>query len=216
MQNPAYPSLTRALVLSVLAVTSFFIASDWGPKPPAWVRLILMGVALITTAGALVESINWFVFVLAARAEDYRRVANLTPLTEILRLMANLSEAAQVELSLHFATLGVDYQGIASSYGPSFSFPVNGHRVTAEFIKEFLQRADDRFLPAVRQWNTGSIERMFADALTSWLIQHKYALPPAGPNPAAWVWVEQGRTSMRTKAERAFGLREVEGISFDE
>lgn len=217
MQNQPFPSLTRAIIFSGIALFSFFCASDYNPKPPAiWLRFVLIGFALVTTAGALVEAVNWFSYMLAHRVEDFRRVAQITPLTEVLRLMPNLTPAAQVELSLHFATLGVDYQGIASSYGPSFSFPVNGHRVTAEFIKEFLQRADDRFLPAVRQWNTGSIERMFADALTSWLIQHKYALPPAGPNPAAWVWVEQGRTSMRTKAERAFGLREVEGLTFDE
>lgn len=211
MQNQPFPSLTRAIIFSGVALFSFFCASDYNPKPPAaWIRFVLMGLALVTTAGALVEAVNWFSFMLAARVEDFRRVALITPLTEVLRLMPNLSEGAQVELSLHFATLGVDYQGIVSEYGPSFSYSINGHRVTLEFIKEFLQRADDRFLPAVRQWNTGSIERMWADTLTSWFIQHKYALPPAGPNPAAWVWTNHGRESMRTKAERAFGLREIE------
>jgi len=168
----------------------------------------MIGIALVTTAGALVEAVNWLAFVLAARVEDYRRISLITPLTETLRLMSNLSEAAQVELSLHFATLGVNYQGIVTDTGPMFSFPVNGHRITAEFISEFLTRADDRFLPAVRQWNTGSIERMWGDALTSWLIQHKYALPATGPNPAAWVWIGQGRESMHRRALIAFGLQE--------
>lgn len=215
MQNPAYPSLTKAIVFAGVALFSFFAASDYGPKPPAWVRFVLMGLALVTTAGALVEAVNWFAFVLAARVEDYRRVSLITPLTETLRLMANLSEAAQIELSLHFATLGVDYQAIVSEYGPSFSFPVNGHKITASFVREFLTRADDRFLPAVRQWNTGSVERMWADALTSWLIMHKYALPPSGPNPAAWVWVGKGRESMRQRALVAFGLKDGE-LHFDD
>lgn len=218
MQNSTYPSLTRAIIFSGIALFSFFFASDYNPRPPAlWVRFILIGIALVTTAGALVESVNWFTFVLAQRVEDFRRVALITPLTEVLRLMPNLSPGAQVELSLHFATLGVDYQGIVSDYGPSFSFPVNGHRITAEFIREFLVRADDRFLPAVRQWNTGSVERMWADALTSWLIQHKYALPPSGPNPAAWVWFKQGRESMHQRALVAFGLRDGEmEMSFED
>lgn len=205
MQN-SYPSLTRAIIYAGVALFSFFAASDYGPRPPAWVRFVLMGVALVTTAGALVEAVNWFAFALAARVEDYRRVSLITPLTEVLRLMANLSEAAQIELSLHFATTGVNYQGIVTEHGPMFSFPVNGHRITAEFISEFLTRADDRFLPPVRQWNTGSIERMWADALTSWLITHKYAVPPSGPNPAAWVWVGHGRESMHRRAMIAFGL----------
>lgn len=218
MQN-SYPSLTRAIVFATLALVAFFGASDYNPRPPAlWMRLVLVGLALVTTAGALVESINYLSFVMAARVEDYRRIRLITPLTETLRLMANLSEAAQVELSLHFATLGVNYQGIVTETGPMFSFPVNGHRITAEFISEFLTRADDRFLPAVRQWNTGSIERMWADALTSWFVQHKYALPATGPNPAAWVWVGNGRESMHRRALIAFGLLENESdkLSFDE
>lgn len=209
MQNASYPSLTRAIIFSGIALFSFFCASDYNPRPPAlWVRFFLMGLALVTTAGALVEGLNWFTYILAARVEDFRRVALITPLTETLRLMPNLSPGAQVELSLHFATLGVDYQGIVSEHGPTFSFPVNGHRVPAEFISEFMSRSDDRFLVAVRNWNTGSAERMWADALTSWFVAHKYALPASGPNPAAWVWANQGRESMRTRAERAFGLRE--------
>lgn len=204
-----YPSLTRAIVLAGIALFSFFAASEYNPKPPAlWVRLFLMGLALVTTAGALVEAVNWFSFVLAARVEDYRRISLITPVTETLRLMANLSDPAQIEIALHFATLGVEYHALLSENGPRFSFPVNGHRIPAEFISEFLTRADARFLPAVRQWSTGSNERMWADALTSWLIAHKYALPATGPNPAAWVWVNKGRESMHTRALIAFGLTE--------
>lgn len=210
--SPVYPSLTRAIVFAGIALFSFFAASDYGPKPPAWMRFILMGLALVTTAGALVESVNWFAFMLAARAEDFRRVAQITPLTEVLRLMANLSEGAQAELSLHFATLGVEYQGIVTEQGPSFSFRVGGHWLSPAFIHEFLTRADDRYLPAVRQWNTGSSERMQAEALTSWLITHKYALPASGPNPAAWVWHSQGRVSMRQRALIAFGFTEEEEV----
>lgn len=209
MNNP--PSLYRAIVLSAVALFSFFGASEYNPRPaPVWVRLALSGLALVCTAGALVEAINFVSFILSARVEEWRRVAQITPLTETLRLMANLSEAAQVELSLHFATIGVNYIGIAHQEGPLFSFQAGGHRIGADFISEFLTRADDRFLPAVRQWSQGSIERMWADALTNWLITHKYALPAAGPNPAAWVWVNQGRESMRRRALIAFGLLEDE------
>lgn len=58
MQN-SYPSLTRAIIYAGVALFSFFAASDYGPRPPAWVRFVLMGVALVTTAGALVEAVEW-------------------------------------------------------------------------------------------------------------------------------------------------------------
>lgn len=205
------PSLTRAIVLCGVALFSFFIASDYNPKPlPQWFRLVLVGMAVITALGAVAEGVNWLLVVVSARAEDFRRLAMINPMTETLRLMSNLSETAQVELSMHFATIGVDYIGMPTNDGPMFHFPVNGHRITAEFISEFLTRADDRHLPAVRQWSQGSIERIWADALTSWFIAHKYALPAIGNKPAMWHWMDQGRVSMHIAALKAFGLFEDE------
>lgn len=43
MQN-SYPSLTRAIIYAGVALFSFFAASDYGPRPPAWVRFVPMTV----------------------------------------------------------------------------------------------------------------------------------------------------------------------------
>lgn len=202
------PSLSRAVFYSLIAAAAFILASDYAPKLPLWLRFLLVATGVITTAGALAESINWLAYVLAQRGAEIRHIQTISQVTEVLRLMSGLSNEAQVELALHFGALGVEYRGLAHDTGPTLSFQVNGHWISPDFIQEFLLRADDRYLPAVRQWPDKTRERMWAESLTSWFISRQYALPARGNHPAVWVWYQQGKSSMRARAMVAFGFVE--------
>lgn len=204
------PSLSRAISLSLIAAASFIIASDYGPKLPLWVKFILVAVGFVTTAGALIESINWITYVAIQRGQELRHMWTISEVTEVLRLMSGLSDEAQVELAFHFDSLGVQYRGLAHDTGPLFHFHVNGHWVDTAFILEFLTRSDERYLVPVRSWSEGTHERMWAEALTSWFIRRQYAYPAAGNHSAAWKWYAQGKASMRARALVAFGFVESE------
>ena len=199
------PSLKTAVLYAIISAASFIIASDYGPKPPIWVRFILVAIGMITAAGAVVEAANWLSYVLAHRLTEIRRMRTITPVTEILRLMSGLSSSAQVELALHFNLLGIDYRMLIGHPAPSIFYTYDGHNIPFDFISDFFHLSTDRFLPSVRQWGEGSHEHMWADALTALLVKRKYAEPARGPNPAAWLW-EHGTQSKRRLAMEAFGL----------
>lgn len=198
------PSLTRAALFAILATFCFYAASDNGTRMPGWVRSSLVIAAVILAACAIVDGINWLSYNLTARVEHLRRVQNMTPTLDALRVMASLSPAAQVELALHFGLLGVSYPAILSERGPLFYLPLRGYRIGYEFIDEFMQRSDDRYLCPVGTWGEGSNERNWAVALTSFLVERGYATAYAGgPKPAAWRWFDSGRVSGYNRASIA-------------
>lgn len=202
------PSLTRAALFAILATFGFFAASDNGVRLPMWMRSSLVVVSVILAACAIVEGINWLTFNLTTRAEHLRRVQNMTPILELLRVMTNLTSQAQVELAVHFDQLGVDYRILVGEPEPVFSFTYGGQNIPFEFISAFFALSTDRHLPEVRQWTAGSHKHMWADALTAYLVKKNYATPGRGNKPAAWNWEESGRYSKRHRAEKAFGLLE--------
>lgn len=199
------PSLSSAIWCSIGSAIAFIMASDYAPKFPIWFKFILVAIGLILAAGAISQGINWLAFVTAQRTAEVRRLATITPMMEAVRLMSRLSPLAQVELAMHFDSLGVDYQAwVSTSRGPSFYYRAGGHNIPYEFIHQFFLLATDRYLPAVRQWSDGSNEHKWADALTADLIKRHLAILASGPHPAAWKFERDGKTSMRYRATQAF------------
>ena len=59
--------------------------------------------------------------------------------------------------------------------------------VPYDFVHTFFALADDKYLPPVRQWAEGSINRQFAVLLTNHLILMGYAEPAKGNQAATWI-----------------------------
>lgn len=213
------PSLSKAIFYSIAAAISFILASDLAPKFPLWVKAILVVVGVVTAAGAISEGANWLVYIITQRVEDVRRVATITPTIEVVRLMSRLSPQAQVELALHFNLLGVEYSAWIGENGPSFTFNTGGFKIPYDFIETFFSLSNDRYMPAVRQWSEGSIERKHAEALTAFIVQRHYAIPAKGNKPAAWLFERGGTYSLRARAHRCFfgagEMNEENTLEFD-
>ena len=205
------PSLKNAVFYAVVSAVSFILASDYGPRLPTWGRLVLVALGIITGAAALADGINWLTFTLTHRVAEYRKTQAINPLSEMLAMMPRLTPQAQTELALHFHLLGVDYRALIGEPEPAFLFTYQKENIPFEFISDFFALSTDAHLPAVRQWGEGTHERKWATALTAYLVRYGYAQIGRGNQPAAWL-PEYGNRSKKARAERAFGLVEVERV----
>lgn len=158
-----------------------------------WIQILSLALSipsLILSLGALWA---WAGYIADTREQNRKRSAALTPLSVILQY-AHLLTPEQAAL-----IPAIDYETqILVTVGErilGFSLATPMGAIPYEFINDFMLKSTTTHLYPVRNYADKTPGRLFAQALTAWLIEHRFALehnltgnPRAGgPNPAAWM-----------------------------
>lgn len=181
-------SLGKA-VLYFLAAAICALAAWSADRLPEWLRLALALFAIVFGSGGLVELLAYVSAVWLARLEEYHHIQAIQPASEILKVMAQLSPVAQVELAERFPASFGGLARLGHMDGkPVLSYTVRlaGQDVPLAFIQEFLSKSTHRHLCPVRTYADGSISRRYAQIVTDALQGLGWTEPAAGNQPAAW------------------------------
>lgn len=200
------PSLGRASLALFFSGLCVLILRSQAER----LSLFWSGLLALTAGGfgiyGIAELANWFITVANLRWLELRQASAITAAGEALRLIAQMTPAAQAEIALHLGRIGIEFDGLVTSVGPIYRVQIGGHSITQEFIREFLDASDDQFLYPVRSYPEGTHERRWSVALTEHLVRYGYAEPAAGNQPARWKVhrTAAGRLNGAARARRMF------------
>jgi hypothetical protein len=191
-----FPSLGKAVAYFILA--ALFSLAAWNfEKFPAFVRYSLIACGIVFGSAGLVELVNYIAYSIADRKSEFASAAMIlaqaqamSPAVEAMRLMVHLSDNAQLEMAVHWPTLGFTVSNLWGNSGEGLQlYPYlddpNG-RIPISFAQEFLQKSDHRYLCAIRAFAEGSHNRRWAESFTRRMLAAGLAEPAAGNQPARW------------------------------
>ncbi len=177
------------LAISLALFGTIFIVPAWMIKTEdnTWgiIRILLLflgGVMLFYAAVITFEELSERIGSMALSFhERARRAAAITPETEKLRMIHAMT-AEQMKFLLQQGAAIVAVPGVA---GAIPYYDLDGKKVPADFVTEFLELCDDSYLVPVRNWND-SISRDYAIDITSFCVNHGIARQAVGNQPARW------------------------------
>lgn len=175
---------------------------------PAWVAVWKFA-GFVAAFIAAVIGVEWVANMYAQYYREKRTADAITPARMILQAAAQMSDAAQLELSTKLATWGFDWASMMFRVGDYIDFSpyipddtVPGGRIPGWFVREFLEACDHRHLTPISSWHHETRNHRYAQALVMRFVQSGLAEMPktaegvyaGGNRPARWLTDSRGRS----------------------
>ena len=150
------------------------------------VGLAMMGVGF--GVGAFWTLVDWVWWRANMRSWEWRRLAAVTPTSELDRVVATLRPDQTALLPM--ARYGAEVGRVPGLAGPEQFLITPFMNIPLDWLWEYLNELCTRIeLYPVRRFSSDSLEQRYAQAFTAWVTQPQMhlALPASGPDPAKWV-----------------------------
>jgi hypothetical protein len=171
-----------AILLSLLAALCFAVVWSSGQMKPFWqVFIAVAGIAFLL--GAILIAANYITEVVDAHNYRARRYAVLTPETEELRLLTQMTPF-QADIWFKRQVALVAIPGVASA---ELYYSVDGELIPAAFVHKWLNYCDDTQLAPKRHFSDGP-EYDWSDRLTAFYVNRGLAHPHVRGSGRAATW----------------------------
>lgn len=177
------PRLSTAVwyaVLAVIAVTAAGYVPDNSPAISGGVAVL----AFIFFAAAFFYGLNWLIYQINARFDEYKKSMTRTIRIEEMRAAARLSDeqAKLIPMAEYVAEMVIDAGETTRHY-----LRCPGGLVPIEFVYDFLNDCGVWRLKPIREFPDKTPGREFARMFTEWCIMRQLAIPAVGNEPAHWT-----------------------------
>jgi hypothetical protein len=194
-----YWGIILAGFFELLAVALFGVAYWYGPKmPPLSELMFLAGTFISALVGGFI-AIDWVSSRLIWWYRDVREALTITVQTTMLDKLSRMTDVQLEAAGSMIPRINL----IGGAEGPAeWLVCDNLGEVPLEFVEAFFNSSSASYCNPIRNYTSGSTERLYADILTRYLISKGLASDAAGNRAARWT--------DRPAAEVWVGLRRME------
>lgn len=165
------PRLITAVIYALLGIATFAVES------PAWLVTMLWPIRAALFGAGFLALVEW---IKESLMESFERVTHTRVETKASHLAEQLRYMTTEQLELLRATLTI---GEPTGEPPKGTTVVDGISIPDEWIEKHFKEAKGTDLQPIRKYAEGSMDRMYASALHSFLVKKGAAMPAAGNRP---------------------------------
>jgi hypothetical protein len=175
------PVLITPITLGIVAAVMIIIGYDMDHGP---LSTILAVTGVILTGSAVVLFVDW---IWHRAGHHYRAIQDLRARTAQVRIMELVNQMTPEQIA-YANSLQFVIKLLPGEPAPVvYALQIGDVSVPIDFVRYFISMSDDVYLPPIRQWQDGSLNRQYAVYLTNHLISLGYANPAAGNHAATWI-----------------------------